>query len=158
MISIFHYIDILINLLDWVVFVQYINISICLYSGFVYIISMSEKYFEKMIELLKEINTRLSNIEKTLGTEISPISSLDLLTKIPKSHLDTYFAVQKLDEATCKEVAKETGRAFNLESRYLVRLYDLGFLERKRIPISKPTKNNPHKRGTEVKYFIKESK
>ncbi len=118
---------------------------------------MSEKYFEKMIELLEEMNSRLKNIEKSLGTEISPISSLDILTKIPKSHLETYFAVQKLEEATCKEVADETGRAFNLESRYLVRLHDLGFLDRKRVPVSKSTKDNPHKRGTEVKYFIKES-
>ncbi|MCE7742960.1 MAG: hypothetical protein GOP50_10935 [Candidatus Heimdallarchaeota archaeon] len=119
---------------------------------------MTEKYFKKMIELLEEMNIRLKNIEKSLGTEISPISSLDLLTKIPKSHLETYFAIQKLEEATCKEVADETGRAFNLESRYLVRLHELGFLDRRRDPVTKQTKDNPNKRGTEVKYFLKESK
>jgi hypothetical protein len=121
---------------------------------------MTEKYFKKMIELLEEMNVRLKNIEDSLGNsiEISPTSSLDLLTKIPKSHLDTYFAVQKLGKATCKEVADETGRAFNLESRYLVRLHDLGFLDRERVPITKSTKENPHKRGTEVKYFLMERK
>lgn len=119
---------------------------------------MTEKYFKRMIDLLEEMNKRLKNIEDALGsgTELSPISSLDLLTKIPKSHLETYFAVQKLEEATCKEVADETGRAFNLESRYLVRLHELGFLDRKRVPITKSSKENPNKRGTEVKYFLME--
>ncbi len=147
----------LINIVDGVDLANNINIPIYLYCGSVYVILMTEKYFKKMIALLEEMNTRLKNIEQSLGSEISPISSLDLLTKIPKSHLETYFTVQRLDEATCKEVADETGRAFNLESRYLVRLNELGFLDRKRVPISKPTKDNPNTRGTEVKYFLKES-
>jgi hypothetical protein len=114
---------------------------------------MSEKYFKKMVDLLEEMNTRLERIEMKLSVESSPVSSLDLLSKIPKSHIETYFAVEKLGEATCTEVAKITKRSHNLESRYLVRLKELGMLTSKRVPVA-----DKSKRGTEVKYFIEEGK
>ncbi|MHA1224945.1 MAG: hypothetical protein ACTSSG_01800 [Candidatus Heimdallarchaeaceae archaeon] len=111
---------------------------------------MSDKYIEQIVKLLEEVNQRLARIEEKL--ENSPTtSSLDLLSRIPKSHLKTYFTVQKLGKATCKQVAAKTGRSFNLESRYLVRLKELGFLNSERVPIS-----DPKKKGTEVKYSIKE--
>ncbi|MHA1952736.1 MAG: hypothetical protein ACXAAM_07400 [Candidatus Heimdallarchaeaceae archaeon] len=112
---------------------------------------MSEKYFKKMIELLEAMNSRLERIEMKLSADSTPVSSLDLLSKIPKSHIETYFAVQQLGEATCTEVADITGRSHNLESRYLVRLKELGMLRNKRVPVS-----DKSKRGTEVKYFIEE--
>lgn len=122
---------------------------------------MSEKYFKKMIELLEEMNTRLENIERKLSTDstqISAVSSIDLLKQLPKSHIDTYFALKELGEATCTEVAKKTGRSHNLESRYLVKLRDLSKnnglkVKSKRVPVS-----DKSKRGTEVKYFIEEGK
>jgi len=112
---------------------------------------MSEKHLVKMVKLLEEMNKRLERIEMKLSSETPTTSSLDFLSKIPKSHLKTYFAVQQLGEATCTEVAELTGRSFNLESRYLVRLRELGLLKNKRVPVS-----DPSKRGTEVKYFIEE--
>lgn len=131
---------------------------------------MSEKHFEKMISLLEDISDRLKRIEDKLGEENQidrgGVSALDILSKtsldpeikINKSHIKTYFTIQKLGRATCKEVAAVTGRAFNLESRYLVALYNEGFLDRERVPINKPSKDNPQGRGTEVRYFLKESK
>ena len=131
---------------------------------------MSEKHFEKMISLLEEISKRLKNIEGKLNIEETAVktgvSALDILSKsaydpeirINKSHIKTYFTVQKLGTATCKEVAAVTGRAFNLESRYLVALHKEGFLDRERSAIDKPSKDNPESRGTEVRYFIKERK
>ena len=99
-----------------------------------------------MIELLEAMNSRLERIEMKLSVDSTPVSSLDLLSKIPKSHIETYFAVQQLGEATCTEVAD-----INLESRYLVRLKELGMLRNKRVPVS-----DSSKRGTEVKYFVEE--
>ena len=131
---------------------------------------MSEIHFEKMISLLEDISKRLKRIEDKLGDEDvrdqAGVSALDILSKsaldtdikINKSHIKTYFTVQKLGKATCKDVANITGRAFNLESRYLVALFNEGFLDRERVPIEKPSKENPKGRGTEVRYFVKESK
>jgi len=137
---------------------------------FINVFLMSEKHFEKMISLLEEISKRLKNIEGKLNIEETSVktgvSALDILSKsaydseirINKSHIRTYFTVQKLGKATCKEVAAVTGRTFNLESRYLVALHKEGFLNRERGPIDKESKDNPEKRGTEVRYFIKERK
>ncbi|MHA1304455.1 MAG: hypothetical protein ACTSPI_12225 [Candidatus Heimdallarchaeaceae archaeon] len=72
-----------------------------------------------------------------------------------KAQRMTYLAVQKLGEATCTEVAKETGRSHNLESRYLRRLFESGILGRKRVPVAD---TDDEWKGTEVKYFIKEEK
>ena len=130
---------------------------------------MSEKNFEKMISLLEDISKRLKRIEDKLEDEAiyqTGVSALDILSKsalnsgikINKSHIKTYFTVQKIGKATCKEVAAVTGRAFNLESRYLVALFNERFLDRERVAIEKPSKDNPKKRGTEVRYFVKESK
>ena len=130
---------------------------------------MSEKHFEKMISLLEDISKRLKRIEGKLVDDVidqTGLSALDILSKsaldsgikINKSHIKTYFTVQKIGKATCKEVAEVTGRAFNLESRYLVALFNEGFLDRERVPIQKPSKDNPAGRGTEVRYFVKESK
>ena len=109
---------------------------------------MSEKYFKKIIDLLEDMNQRMKKIEKKLFTEVIPSSTLDLLEKIPKSHLQTYFAVQEIGEASCTEVAEITGRTHHLESRYLVRLKELGMLQSKR--------ERTDKGGSEVKYFIEE--
>ncbi len=112
-----------------------------------------------MIDLLEQMNLRLERIEQKLSSESTPPSSLDLLSKIPKSHLETYFTLQKIGEpATCTEIAKITGRSHNLESRYLVRLKELSDIylglnvKSERVPVS-----DPAKRGTEVKYYIEES-
>lgn len=115
---------------------------------------MEEKYLKKMVELLEKMNNRLKSIEAKLSVETAPMSSLDLLTKIPKSHLQTYFTVQSLEEATCSEIAEVTGRSHNLESRYLRRLKDIGVLHSKRVPVSNPEEEW---KGTEVKYFLGES-
>ena len=115
---------------------------------------MVEKYLEKMVKLLEQMNERLKAIEEKLSIEVAPTSSLDLLTKIPKSHLKTYFTVQDLEEATCTEVAEVTGRSHNLESRYLKRLKEIGVLDSKRVPVSDTEEDW---KGTEVKYFVEES-
>ncbi|MHA1865675.1 MAG: hypothetical protein ACTSVB_09065 [Candidatus Heimdallarchaeaceae archaeon] len=114
-----------------------------------------EKLLNRVVELLEEINAKLSRIEEKMGGEgeINLPSSIDLLTKMTKAQRLTYFAVQKIGEATCSEVAKETGRSMNLESRYLRRLYEIGVLGRKRVPVSD---KEEEWKGTEVKYFIKE--
>jgi predicted transcriptional regulator len=115
---------------------------------------MEEKYLKKMVDLLEQMNNRLKSIESKLSIETVPMSSLDLLTKIPKSHLQTYFTVQSLEEATCSEIAEVTGRSHNLESRYLRRLKDIGVLQSKRVPVSNTGDNW---KGTEVRYFLGES-
>ncbi|MBY8999781.1 MAG: hypothetical protein KGD64_02600 [Candidatus Heimdallarchaeota archaeon] len=115
---------------------------------------MEEEYLKKVVELLEQMNDRLKRIEAKLSVESVPTSSLDLLTKIPKSHLQTYFTVQSLEEATCTEVAEVTRRSHNLESRYLRRLKDIGVLESKRVPVSG---SDDEWKGTEVKYYLGES-
>jgi len=115
---------------------------------------MEEKYLKKMVYLLEQMNNRLKSIESKLSLEAVPMSSLDLLTKIPKSHLQTYFTVKSLEEATCSEIAEVTGRSHNLESRYLRRLKDIGVLQSKRVPVSD---SGDDWKGTEVKYFLGES-
>ncbi|MHA1686842.1 MAG: hypothetical protein ACTSYD_10650 [Candidatus Heimdallarchaeaceae archaeon] len=113
---------------------------------------MNDVLLKRIVELLERIDTRLEKLEKHLeGGQKIPTSSLDLLMTIPRSHRQTLFAVQQLGEATCTEVAKITGRSHNLESRYLVRLYELGLLGRRRVPVEEH-----NKRGTEVRYFIKD--
>ena len=114
---------------------------------------MDEKYLKKMVDLLEQMNNRLKRIEDKLSVETAPISSLDLLTKVPKSHLETYFTVQSLQEATCSEVAEVTKRSHNLESRYLRRLKDIGVLRSKRVPVSNTEEDW---KGTEVRYYLGE--
>ena len=115
---------------------------------------MEETFLKKIVELLEEMNNRLKSIESKLTIETAPVSSLDLLTKIPKSHLKTYFTVQSLEEATCTEVADVTGRSHNLESRYLRRLKDIGVLQSKRVSVSE---SEEEWKGTEVRYYIGEN-
>ena len=122
---------------------------------------MTEKYFKKMIELLEQMNERLERIEIQLSTDSSPPSSLDLLSKLQKSQLRTYFALKDLGEATCTEIADVTGRSHNLESRYLVKLKELSErypglnVNSKRVSVSDP--KNPDRKWTEVKYYIEEN-
>jgi len=120
---------------------------------------MEQELLKEVVSLLQQIDRRLEKIEKELMqhgavdkvSERFPISSIDILLKIPKSHRKTLFALQQLKEATCTEVAKITGRSHNLESRYLARLYELGILNKRRVSIE-----GKDKKGTEVRYFLKE--
>jgi len=122
---------------------------------------MTEKYFKKMIELLEQMNERLERIEVQLSNDSSPPSSLDLLSKLQKSQLRTYFALKDLGEATCTEIADVTGRSHNLESRYLVKLKELSerypglSVKSKRVSVSDP--KNQDRKWTEVKYYIEEN-
>ncbi len=120
---------------------------------------MSDKLLTKIVNVLERIDDRLKDIENKMDTinaserptADTPKSVLELLMKVPKSQHKTYFAVQKLESATCTEVAEVTGRSHNLESRYLARLHEAGLLGKERVPL-----DDPGKTGTEVKYFIEE--
>ena len=119
---------------------------------------MIESYLKEIVDLLETMNNRLESLERKISEaggvaikdEKTVVSSIDIFTRVPKSHRKTYFTLQKLGEATCTEVAEITKRSHNLESRYLSRLYEEGFLDRKRVPLA-----NKNKPGTEVKYFLR---
>jgi len=110
------------------------------------------RLLKEILQELHSIHDLLAGFQEALRSsntshESSSLdaTSIDILSLKPGT-LRTWKALKKLGQATCTQIADETGRSFRLESRYLNELYRSGLARKKR----RPSEGG----GTEMVYWL----
>lgn len=106
-----------------------------------------EKQTLRLASAINELQAKIDSIQKDINTaSITPLSSRSMnvlaspivnsetpMIPEPMQRSMDVFLRKHRQSLTSEDVAKATGRSRHLESSYLCRLWEQGFLDRKRI-------------------------